>query len=96
MTEGDGLEEFLETWPRSGLMHNGTAYKLPDLTHFTEGIEFGLLPTPTARDWKDNGKSPAELVRNSTTLATIANGPLNPNWIEWLMGYPQGFTELKD
>ena len=55
-----------------------------------------LWPTPTARDYKDNGKSPAELARNSKTLATHAGGQLNPQWVEWLMGYPVGWTELKD
>ena len=47
-----------------------------------------MYPTPAARDWKDNGKSPAELNRNSTTLATIAGGKLNPMWVEWLIGVP--------
>lgn len=55
-----------------------------------------FYPTPTARDYKDNGNSPAELARNSKTLATHAGGQLNPQWVEWLMGYPQGWTELKD
>jgi hypothetical protein len=54
------------------------------------------FPTPAARDWKDNGKSPAELNRNSVTLATHAGGQLNPTWVEWLMGFPIGFTALKD
>ena len=53
-----------------------------------------MFPTPAARDWKDNGKSPAELARNSTTLATKAGGQLNPQWVEWLMGYPFEWTEL--
>lgn len=53
-----------------------------------------LYPTPAARDWRDNGKSPAELARNSQTLATIAGGQLNPMWVEWLMGYPIAWTEL--
>ena len=55
-----------------------------------------MFPTPTARDWKDNGLSPAELTRNSITLATKAGGKLNPAWVEWLMGYPFEWTELKD
>jgi len=53
-----------------------------------------MWPTPTARDWKDNGKSPAELARNSKTLATHAGGKLNPQWVEWLMGFPIGWTDL--
>lgn len=53
-----------------------------------------MLPTPCARDYKDNGSSPAELARNSTTLATKAGGPLNPTWVEWLMGWPLGWTDL--
>ena len=53
-----------------------------------------LWPAQTARDWKDNGKNPSELNRNSTTLATIAGGKLNPQWVEWLMGYRCGWTEL--
>jgi hypothetical protein len=23
-------------------------------------------------------------------------GTLNPTWVEWLMGYPEGYTDLKD
>jgi hypothetical protein len=51
--------------------------------------------TPTARMWKDNGKSPSELNRNSKTLAVQAGGKLNPTWVEWLMGWPMGWTDLK-
>ena len=53
-----------------------------------------FFPTPTARDYKDNGSSPAELQRNSVTLETHAGGQLNPTWVEWLMGYPEGWTDL--
>jgi DNA (cytosine-5)-methyltransferase 1 len=28
-------------------------------------------------------------------LATVLGGPLNPPWIEWLMGFPDSHTELK-
>jgi len=70
-----------------------------------DGVKFGAnllqivhhrakYPTPCARDWKDNGSSPAELKRNSKTLATHAGGQLNPPWVEWLMGYPTGWTDL--
>ena len=51
--------------------------------------------TPVARMFKDNGQSPAELNRNSETLAMQAGGSLNPTWVEWLMGWPLGWTDLK-
>jgi hypothetical protein len=51
--------------------------------------------TPVARMRKDNGQSPSELNRNSETLATQAGGSLNPTWVEWLMGWPLGWTDLK-
>jgi hypothetical protein len=53
------------------------------------------LATPVARMWKDNGKSPSELNRNSETLAMQAGGNLNPTWVEWLMGWSLGWTDLK-
>lgn len=58
-------------------------------------VKAGFLPTPCARDWKDNGKSPAELQRNTKTLATHAGGKLNPTWVEWLMGWPIEYTVSK-
>lgn len=53
-----------------------------------------LWPTPCARDWKDNGKSPAELARNSLALSAAVGGKLNPQFVEWLMGYNTDHTEL--
>ena len=58
--------------------------------------EVKMWPTPTARDYKDNGSSPAELARNSVTLATHAGGSLNPQFVEYLMGYPVGYTDLNN
>jgi len=52
------------------------------------------FPTPTAHNAKE-GAHPSEYERNCPTLATHAGGPLNPMWIEWLMGWPLGWTDLK-
>lgn len=52
-------------------------------------------PTPKAHDARDSGKSPSEGQRNSPSLAYKAGGQLNPNWVEWLMGWPIGLTDLK-
>jgi len=63
-----------------------------------------MWPTPTAHISKE-GAYPAEYNRNTTTLTAEAtasegkphsSGSLNPQWVEWLMGYPEGWTDLKD
>jgi hypothetical protein len=51
-------------------------------------------PTPTAHNAKE-GAFPAEYERNTPTLAAQAGGSLNPTWVEWLMGWPLGWTDLK-
>jgi hypothetical protein len=33
--------------------------------------------------------------RNTKPLNAEVGGPLNPNWVEWLMGWPIGWTDLK-
>lgn len=57
-----------------------------------------MFPTPTARSAPD---CPAERQRKSPSLEAQVNislnqngGQLNPTWVEWLMGYPIGWTEL--
>jgi hypothetical protein len=51
-------------------------------------------PTPTDHNAKE-GAFPAEYNRKTPTLAAEAGGALNPNWVEWLMGWPLGWTDLK-
>ena len=53
-----------------------------------------MWPTPTAHNSKE-GAYPAEYTRKTPTLATHAGGKLNPQWVEWLMGWPIGWTDLK-
>jgi hypothetical protein len=60
-----------------------------------DGLATAVYQTSVARMWKDNGKNPSELERNSPTLAMQAGGALNPTWVEWLMGWPLGWTDLK-
>jgi len=51
-----------------------------------------MFPTPTARC----GKSPADTAtrQGSPDLQTVIGGQLNPEWVEWLMGFPTGWTDL--
>ena len=50
------------------------------------------FPTPIAHDAKCNG-GPAQLRRRH--LNGVVGGRLNPQWVEWLMGWPVNWTDAK-
>jgi hypothetical protein len=55
--------------------------------------------TPVASDaWTDALRSTqqTEGSRHSLSLPNAVGGKLNPTWVEWLMGFPTGWTNLKD
>jgi len=96
-------ETFCATWPRSGMMQNGIAYRLPTLAHPTYATASSLLPTPTARDYKG--------ARSLTTQERKGRGAANslPDWfrvngnwqyppvaaVECMMGFPIGHTDCE-
>jgi hypothetical protein len=51
-----------------------------------------MLPTPTVNDSKNNGAA-SQLERQSPNLNAVVGGALNPTWVEWLMGWPLGWTD---
>jgi hypothetical protein len=53
-----------------------------------------LYPTPTVNDSKNNAppSQHTENGRHSNPLNVLAGGALNPAWVEWLMGFPAGWT----
>lgn len=53
-----------------------------------------MWPTPTAHNAKETN-APSEAQRNTPTLTAQAGGHLNPSWVEQLMGWPIGHTDLK-
>ena len=64
-----------------------------------------LWPTPNASDSRDrvNMSNPAIQRRaeigkqlNLSMVVHPTSGKLNPDWVEWLMGFPIGFTASKD
>jgi hypothetical protein len=63
-------------------------------SHPTPADFVRMWPTPTAQDSKNNG-APSQMVRNSKPLNAEVGGSLNPMWVEWLMGWPLGWTDLK-
>ena len=63
-----------------------------------------LWPTPLTRDYKGGrsaetlqakGRLPSNSLPDSVTYAEGESGPLNPPFLEWLMGFPIGWTESK-
>ena len=57
------------------------------------GMVVKLWPTPTVQDAANNG-GPSQYERNSLPLNAAVGGALNPTWVEWLMGFPTGHTDL--
>jgi len=50
-------------------------------------------PTPTRSDYSGPGQSPK--CQGGENLRTSVGGTLNPNWVEWLMGWPIGWTDSR-
>mgnify|MGYP003139911806 CR=1 FL=1 len=87
---------------RSGKRHSG------DLL-VTAVARLEMWPTPTAGDAKSSGSrnlegskahagvSLTDAVRtgDSSTPRGESIGQLNPTWVEWLMGFPSGWTDLE-
>ena len=150
-----GWIEYTGSWPRSVIIRNRIAYRLPPLVPRISGtgcsywpspvagdstsaakaedaldrqIDFrGMLcriirrpkmwPTPTSHDSTNRGSRPAYPGSNQHTasldwiaqneqrtvpqssaddpLPTLG-GQLNPTWVEWLMGFPLGWTDCED
>lgn len=55
-----------------------------------------IWPTPQERDYKDRGEQTNyQKVAKKLKLAGIVGGQLNPDWVEWLMGWPLFWTSPK-
>jgi hypothetical protein len=54
-----------------------------------------MVATPTARDWRSGKASEATHAKNSRPLSEQIGGSLNPTWVEWLMGWPLGWTDCE-
>jgi hypothetical protein len=92
------LELSSKTWPRWGIMLDGELSELGTLKHLTSENECGFLPTPQKGDAAATINTPSQ---NQTMLAhwvqaEKGNGEkLHPEFAEAVMGWPQGWTDLK-
>ena len=74
---------------------NGGNRKSPGLDQMAKA---GMLPTPTARDWKGmQGRSYKGEAQDLTAAVTgNQGGHLSPCFVEWMQGYPVGWTGVSD
>ena len=50
-----------------------------------------MFPTPKAQNCRGSGERHGA---GGPSLDVVCGGQLNPTWVEWLMGFPIGWTEL--
>lgn len=105
----DGAFYPLRMWARITSENGGGFWPTPDTVtggtsgHLKKGID--IRPTGSKiqirlqdavinqRFWPTPR---AEHGQGCPNLATAAGGQLNPTWVEWIMGYPCGWTVLED
>ena len=92
------------TWKPKATPRNRLLFQLVESTRGTSEGDFGLWPTPAVTvtggptglgGGSGNRKKLYKMVGEDVGKK-MASGSLNPEWEEWLMGYPIGWTELED
>jgi DNA (cytosine-5)-methyltransferase 1 len=81
-------------------MKGGPRKKPTSLQVMVKGVERGMWPTPKS---SPSGPDYARANRPDSGADDLATaiareqptGQLNPTWVEWLMGFPQGWTDLE-
>lgn len=93
------------TLPKWGMTVNGYVYQHPIAQRPIPETASGLWPTVKSTIRSD---CPSERLRHAPDLVSVIkmrplpdgsmpqqDGQLNPEWVEWFMGWPIGWTELK-
>ena len=103
------LTAAVEMWPTPNARDwKDSVNKVPPSVGKTRGHSLGMKvaevrnqemwPTPTANEdacGKPTGKM-QKMLGNHPKVRGTGGGTLNPTWVEWLMGYEGGYTDLKD
>lgn len=92
------------TWPAWGMWANGAAYELPKPELGTTEPGGGWLPTPVVAMRRGssegaltrrNGRSRKKDRLDYAVEGDGKSGRLNPEWVDWLVGWPIGWTALQ-
>ena len=87
-----------ETWQKRGTMRNGLLYPPPQSEPLIDEDVSGFspeYPTAAASDVRKCLSSYVSLRNPEYIPELLDGGNLNPEWIEWLMGWPSGWSESK-
>lgn len=99
------------TLPASGSMRNGALYLHPRWVLPSEGPDCSYWPTPKAANdsggvgYQQSRQAGGATIRWPTLTGAVrmsmgqpmqSPGRLNPEWDEWLMGYPLKWTDCED
>jgi len=60
-----------------------------------EAVSARMYPSPGYNDYKSGKGYDHGDKKQTPQLRHISGGLLNPTWVEWLMGWPLGWTDLK-
>jgi site-specific DNA-cytosine methylase len=103
------LNRYVGLWPTPNVagLHNRKGASATSGDGLSTAVK--MWPTPTQRDWKDTpgmsltGTNPDGSTRDRTDrlagavyAGSAQLGSLNPDWVERLMGFPVGWTDLSE
>jgi len=97
------LADQVKMWPTPtcNMVSGGPNHNSPQVIAGNHGINLhgavlkqqSMWPTPTKHNAQETG-APSQMDRNTVQLGDLVGGQLNPTWVEGLMGYPFGWTDL--
>jgi len=92
----EDFQQSLEVLPKSGMTVSGRLYQLNNAEHPTLDVGGSALPTPTAHEHKYRlkGNSQASKCLEARARRTGKDFQLNPQFVEEMMGFPIGWTDL--
>ena len=91
------------TWKAKTTPRGRLLFRLVPSTPRTVATASSFWPTPNSSDFRDRGNLSMPSIQrrkrlgkqlNLSMVVSKESGALNPEWVEWLMGFPAGWTNL--
>ena len=92
---GHSLGAHVRRWPTPQAYSHGPNSNPPGITKLDIEVR-GMYPTPLPSDVTGGRTTKGKDRQDETGLRQAVGGQLNPTWVEWLMGFPLGWTDLED